>query len=54
MPHYIGLVQRSVRDNILSHTKAAKVLGVSPGVVEPLIKRYEYARGAMVPGIGRD
>ena len=50
----VGLVQRSVRDNILSHTKAAKVLGVSPGVVEPLIKRYEYARGAMVPGIGRD
>ena len=50
----VGLVQRSVRDNLLSHTKAAKVLGVSPGVVEPLIKRYEYARGAMVPGIGRD
>jgi Zn-dependent peptidase ImmA (M78 family) len=50
----IGLVQRSVRDNLLSHTKAAKVLGVSPGVVEPLIKRYEYARGAMVPRIGRD
>ncbi len=29
----LGLVQRSVRDNLLSHTKAAKVLGVSPGVV---------------------
>lgn len=50
----LGLVQRSVRDNILSHTKAAKVLGVSPGVVEPLIKRYEFARGATVPGLGRE
>ncbi|MCJ2135107.1 XRE family transcriptional regulator [Methylobacterium sp. J-026] len=50
----VGLVQRSVRDNILSHTKAAKVLGVNPGVVEPLIKRYEFVRGATVPGLERD
>lgn len=50
----LGLVQRSVRDNVLSHTKAAKVLGISPGVVEPLLKRYESARGAIVPGLGRE
>lgn len=50
----LGLVQRSVRDNVLSHTKAAKVLGISPGVVEPLLKRYESARGAIVPGLGSE
>lgn len=50
----LGLVQRSVRDNLLSHTKAAKILGVNPGGVEPLLKRYESARGALVPGLGGD
>ncbi len=49
----VGLIQRSVRDNQLSHTKAAKVLGVGPGAVEPLLRRYESAKGAIVPGIGR-
>jgi Zn-dependent peptidase ImmA (M78 family)/transcriptional regulator with XRE-family HTH domain len=50
----LGLVQRSVRDNLLSHTKAAKVLGVGPGVVEPLLKRYESTRGVNVLGLRRE
>jgi Zn-dependent peptidase ImmA (M78 family) len=49
----LGLVQRSVRENTLSHTKAAKVLGIGPGGVEPLLRRYEGARGAIVPGLRR-
>jgi Zn-dependent peptidase ImmA (M78 family)/transcriptional regulator with XRE-family HTH domain len=50
----LGLVQRSVRENTLSHTKAAKVLGIGPGGVEALLRRYEGARGAIVPGLRRE
>ena len=32
----IDVVRRTLRDNALTHTKAAKVLGVKPGLVEPL------------------
>ncbi|OYQ36519.1 DNA-binding protein [Niveispirillum lacus] len=43
----IGIVQRTLRDNLLTHTKAAKVLGVKPTAVEPLLRRFEAGRGAI-------
>ncbi|MEJ0096537.1 MAG: ImmA/IrrE family metallo-endopeptidase [Methylocella sp.] len=49
----IDFVRRTVRNNELSHTKAAKVLGVNPGSVEPLLRRFESSRGAVVPGFRR-
>jgi Zn-dependent peptidase ImmA (M78 family)/transcriptional regulator with XRE-family HTH domain len=45
----IDVVRRTVRDNILSHTKAAKVLGVKTSSVEPLIRTIERSRGAYTP-----
>lgn len=42
----IDVVRRTVRENSLSHTKAAKVLGVKPSSVEPLIRAVERSRGA--------
>lgn len=44
----IGVVQRTLRDNLLTHTKAAKVLGVKPSSVEPLLRRFEAGRGAFL------
>ena len=40
----IGLVHRAVRDNALSCTKAAKVLGCKPGRVEPILRQFEAKR----------
>jgi len=37
----IDVVRRTVRESRLTHTKAAKVLGVNPSSVEPLLRRYE-------------
>jgi len=37
----VDVVRRTVRENRLTHTKAAKVLGVSPTSVEPLLRHYE-------------
>jgi predicted XRE-type DNA-binding protein len=37
----IEVVRRTLRENALSHTKAAKVLGVGLSSVEPLIRRVE-------------
>jgi Zn-dependent peptidase ImmA (M78 family) len=37
----VGIVRRTVRESLLTHTKAAKVLGVKPSSVEPLLRRYE-------------
>lgn len=45
----IDVVRRTVRDNMLSHTKAAKVLGVKTSSVEPLIRTIERSRGAFAP-----
>jgi len=36
-----GLVHRAVRDNLLSHTKAAAILGSRPGAVEPILRHFE-------------
>lgn len=49
----IDVVRRTLRENILSHTKAAKVLGVKPSSVEPLIRNLEKSRGAIIPDMGR-
>lgn len=49
----IDVVRRTVRENNLSHTKAAKVLGVKPSSVEPLIRSLERSRGAFTLENGR-
>jgi len=49
----LDVVRRTVRDNILSHTKAAKVLGVKSSSVEPLIRTIERSRGAFSPEMRR-
>ena len=36
----LEVVRRTLRDNVLTHTKAAKLLGVKPGAVEPLIRGF--------------
>jgi Zn-dependent peptidase ImmA (M78 family) len=37
----LGIVHRTVRENRLTHTRAAKVLGVNPSSVETLLRRFE-------------
>ena len=37
-PALLDVVQRTLRANVLTHTKAAKLLGVKPGAVEPLLR----------------
>ena len=37
----VGVVRRTVRENRLTHTKAAKILSVKPASVEPLIRSFE-------------
>lgn len=44
----LGVVYRSLYDNALSHTKAAKVLGVNLSSVEPLLRQFEKTRLAGV------
>ena len=48
----LDVVRRTLRDNMLTHTKAAKLLGVKAGSVEPLLRGYERNRGSMIQGIG--
>jgi len=47
----IDVVRRTLRENLLSHTKAAKVLGVKPNSVEPLLRNLERSRGALIPDL---
>jgi Zn-dependent peptidase ImmA (M78 family) len=49
----IDVVRRTLRNNELTHTKAAKVLGVKPSSVEPLLRRLERSRGALIPDFRR-
>jgi Zn-dependent peptidase ImmA (M78 family)/transcriptional regulator with XRE-family HTH domain len=49
----VDVVRRTLRNNELTHTKAAKVLGVKPGSVEPLLRRLERSRGALIPDFRR-
>lgn len=46
----VSLVHRTVRDNTLSHTKAASVLGAKPNAVEPMLRHFESNRGSFVSG----
>ena len=48
----LDVVRRTLRDNTLTHTKAAKLLGVKTGSVEPLLRGYEQNRGPMIQSIG--
>ena len=48
----VGVVHRYVRDNALSHTKAAALLGAKPGAVEPLLRQFEAKRGSFVSKFG--
>lgn len=41
---FMGVVYRTVRDNALTYTKAANLLGAKPSAVEPLLRRYEAKR----------
>ena len=44
----IEVVRRTLRENLITHTKAAKVLGVKASSVEPLLRGYEKSRGQLV------
>ena len=48
----LDVVRRTLRDNTLTHTKAAKLLGVKPSSVEPLLRGYENFRGSMIQSAG--
>ena len=43
----LGLVGRTLRENQLTHTTAAKVLGVKPSSVEPLLQRTSNFTGSL-------
>ena len=45
--HLVDIVRRTVRESRLTHTKAAKVLGVNPSSVEPLLRRYEKSPASL-------
>jgi Zn-dependent peptidase ImmA (M78 family) len=49
----VDVVRRTLRNNELTHTKAAKVLGVKPSSVEPLLRSLERSRGALIPDFRR-
>lgn len=44
----IEVVRSTLRDNLPTHTKAAKILGVKPSSVEPLLRGYERDRSALI------
>ena len=48
----LDVVRRTLRDNTLTHTKAAKLLGVKPASVESLLQGYEQNRGSMIQHTG--
>jgi Zn-dependent peptidase ImmA (M78 family) len=41
----IDVVRRALRGDALTDTKAAKLLAVKPGLVEPLLRNFESSRG---------
>ena len=47
----LDVARRNLRENTLTHTKAAKLLGVKAGAVEPLLRGYEQNRGAMIQSV---
>jgi len=49
----LAVIHAAMRSNNITHTKAAKILGVNPSSVEPLLKKFESGRGAFTPASGR-
>jgi Zn-dependent peptidase ImmA (M78 family)/transcriptional regulator with XRE-family HTH domain len=49
----MDVVRRTIRENRLTHTKAAKILGVKPGTVESLIRHYEKTPASLTRGVAR-
>ena len=49
----MDVVRRTIRENRLTHTKAAKILGVKPGTVESLIRHFEKSPGSLTYGVAR-
>lgn len=47
----VGVVCRTVRENLLTHTRAARVLGIKPSSVEPLLRRYEKSPDSLTRGV---
>ncbi|MEI6986040.1 MAG: XRE family transcriptional regulator [Rhodospirillaceae bacterium] len=45
----LDIVRRNLRDDMLTHTKAAKVLGINPGAVEPMLRGFEQGFGGLTP-----
>jgi len=43
----VGVVHRTVRESLLTHTRAARVLGVKPSSVETLLRRYEKSPASL-------
>jgi Zn-dependent peptidase ImmA (M78 family) len=43
----LGIVRRTVRESRLTHTRAAKVLGVTPSSVEPLLRQFEKSSASL-------
>jgi Zn-dependent peptidase ImmA (M78 family) len=43
----MGIVRRTVRESRLTHTRAAKVLGVTAYSVEPLLRQFEKSSASL-------
>lgn len=42
-PGLLNIVRRALRDDLLTHTKAARILGVAPTAVDPLLRERQGA-----------
>jgi Zn-dependent peptidase ImmA (M78 family)/transcriptional regulator with XRE-family HTH domain len=49
----VDVVRRTIRENRLTHTKAAKILGVKPASVEPLLRNFEKRSASLTFGVPR-
>ena len=49
----MDVVRRTLRENRLTHTKAAKILGVKPGTVESLVRHFEKTPASLPRGVAR-
>lgn len=48
----VDVVRRNLRDESITHTKAAKVLGVNPNAVEALVRNFEHTSLITTPPRG--
>src|ERR1035441_1497519 len=49
----MDVVRRTLREDRLTHTKAAKILGVKPGTVESLVRHFEKTPASLAQGVTR-